>query len=83
MFEKKHSITLLLNANKTYDRKVIEGIGHYLQTTKRQLNVPTYICSFRVRRHYRQAAGAQEKRPAGNLRTVRQRHRGQQLDHRI
>lgn len=34
MFEKKHSITLLLNANKTYDRKVIEGIGHYLQTTK-------------------------------------------------
>ena len=34
MFENKHSITLLLNANKTYDRKVIEGIGHYLQTSK-------------------------------------------------
>jgi len=34
MFENKHSITLLLNASKTYDRKVIEGIGHYLQTSK-------------------------------------------------
>jgi len=34
MFEKKHSITLLLNASKTYDRKVIEGIGNYLQTSK-------------------------------------------------
>lgn len=34
MFESKHSITLLLNASKTYDRKVIEGIGHYLQTSK-------------------------------------------------
>lgn len=34
MFDKKHSITLLLNASKTYDRKVIEGIGNYLQTSK-------------------------------------------------
>ncbi|WP_111978034.1 XylR family transcriptional regulator [Algibacillus agarilyticus] len=34
MFDKKHSITLLFNANKVYDRKVIEGIGHYLQSTK-------------------------------------------------
>lgn len=34
MFENKHSITLLFNANKIYDRKVIEGIGNYLQTSK-------------------------------------------------
>jgi LacI family transcriptional regulator len=34
MFDKQHSITLLLNASKTYDRKVIEGIGNYLQTSK-------------------------------------------------
>lgn len=29
-----HSISLLFNANKVYDRQVIEGIGHYLQTSK-------------------------------------------------
>lgn len=34
MFQSKHSITLLFNANKVYDRQVIEGIGHYLQTSK-------------------------------------------------
>lgn len=34
MFEKKHTITLLLNASKTYDRKVIEGIGNYFQMSK-------------------------------------------------
>ncbi|MBC3766896.1 XylR family transcriptional regulator [Neptunicella marina] len=34
MFEKKHSITLLFNASKVYDRNVIEGIGSYLQTSK-------------------------------------------------
>ena len=34
MFENKHSITLILNASKTYDRKVIEGVGNYLQTSK-------------------------------------------------
>ncbi|WP_438865498.1 XylR family transcriptional regulator [Neptunicella sp.] len=34
MFEKKHSITLLFNASKVYDRNVIEGIGNYLQISK-------------------------------------------------
>jgi len=34
MFDKKHTITLLLNASKTYDRKVIEGIGNYFQRSK-------------------------------------------------
>lgn len=34
MFQSRHSITLLFNANKVYDRQVIEGIGHYLQTSK-------------------------------------------------
>jgi len=31
---KKHPITLLLNASKTYDRKVIEGVGNYFQFKK-------------------------------------------------
>ncbi len=31
MFDKKHSITLLFNANKVYDRQIIEGVGNYLQ----------------------------------------------------
>ena len=34
MFEKSHSITLLFNASKVYDRQIIEGIGRYLQTSK-------------------------------------------------
>jgi LacI family transcriptional regulator len=34
MFEKAHSITLLLNASKIFDRQIIEGIGSYLQTSK-------------------------------------------------
>jgi len=34
MFQARHSITLMFNANKVYDRQVIEGIGHYLQTSK-------------------------------------------------
>lgn len=34
MFESKHSITLILNASKVYDRKIIEGVGNYLQTSK-------------------------------------------------
>lgn len=34
MFDARHSITLLFNANKVYDRQVIEGIGHYLQSSK-------------------------------------------------
>jgi LacI family transcriptional regulator len=31
---RQYSISLLFNANKVYDRQVIEGIGHYLQSTK-------------------------------------------------
>ncbi|WJG08653.1 DNA-binding transcriptional regulator [Aliiglaciecola sp. LCG003] len=34
MYKAKHSISLLFNANKVYDRQVIEGIGHYLQSSK-------------------------------------------------
>lgn len=34
MFEKSHSITLLFNASKVYDRQIIEGIGKYLQTSR-------------------------------------------------
>lgn len=34
MFDVRHSITLLFNANKVYDRQVIEGIGNYLQASK-------------------------------------------------
>jgi LacI family transcriptional regulator len=32
--ENRHRISLLFNANKVYDRQVIEGIGHYLQSSK-------------------------------------------------
>jgi LacI family transcriptional regulator len=32
--DRQYSISLLFNANKVYDRQVIEGIGHYLQSTK-------------------------------------------------
>ena len=34
MFDARNSITLLFNANKVYDRQVIEGVGHYLQSSK-------------------------------------------------
>lgn len=34
MFEKRFRITLLFNANKVYDRKVIEGVGEYLQASQ-------------------------------------------------
>ncbi|GAB3024612.1 XylR family transcriptional regulator [Bowmanella dokdonensis] len=34
MFKSRHSISLLFNANKVYDRQVIEGIGHYLQSSR-------------------------------------------------
>ncbi len=27
MFTKRHRITLLFNANKAYDRQVVEGVG--------------------------------------------------------
>lgn len=32
--QNQHHISLLFNANKVYDRQVIEGIGHYLQSSK-------------------------------------------------
>jgi len=35
----RHSIRLLFNANKVYDRQVIEGIGHYLQSSKVEWDV--------------------------------------------
>ena len=31
MHEKRYRITLLFNANKVYDRQVVEGVGEYLQ----------------------------------------------------
>jgi LacI family transcriptional regulator len=34
MFNAQHSISLLFSANKEYDRQVIEGIGHYFQSSK-------------------------------------------------
>ena len=34
MFEKRHRITLLFNANKAYDRQVVEGVGEYLQADR-------------------------------------------------
>lgn len=33
MFEKRYRITLLFNANKVYDRQVVEGVGEYLQAS--------------------------------------------------
>jgi LacI family transcriptional regulator len=32
--DRQYSISLLFNANKVYDRQVIEGIGHYLQSSQ-------------------------------------------------
>ena len=29
MFDKRHRITLLFNANKAYDRQVVEGVNIY------------------------------------------------------
>ncbi len=34
MFTKRHRITLLFNANKAYDRQVVEGVGEYLQASQ-------------------------------------------------
>lgn len=34
IMDKRYRITLLFNANKVYDRQVIEGIGEYLQATQ-------------------------------------------------
>lgn len=30
----RHKVALLFNANKEYDRQILKGIGHYLQTTQ-------------------------------------------------
>ena len=38
MFEKRHRITLLFNANKAYDRQVVEGVGEYLQATQSRIS---------------------------------------------
>ncbi|RLM18758.1 XylR family transcriptional regulator [Brenneria alni] len=34
MFEKRYRIALLFNANKVYDRQVVEGVGEYLQASQ-------------------------------------------------
>ncbi|HDJ1438649.1 D-xylose utilization transcriptional activator XylR [Serratia rubidaea] len=34
MCEKRYRITLLFNANKVYDRQVVEGVGEYLQASQ-------------------------------------------------
>lgn len=34
MIERRHRITLLFNANKAYDRQIIEGVGEYLQVSQ-------------------------------------------------
>lgn len=50
MFDKRHRITLLFNANKAYDRQVVEGVGEYLQASQsewdifmRKISVPVSI----------------------------------------
>lgn len=39
MFEKRHRITLLFNANKAYDRRVVEGVGEYLQASQLEWDI--------------------------------------------
>ncbi|HDO1358896.1 TPA: XylR family transcriptional regulator [Aeromonas veronii] len=39
MFDKRHRITLLFNANKAYDRQVIEGVGEYLQVSQLEWDI--------------------------------------------
>lgn len=39
MFEKRHRITLLFNANKAYDRQVVEGVGEYLQAAQLEWDI--------------------------------------------
>ncbi|CAK9886653.1 MAG: Xylose operon regulatory protein [Candidatus Erwinia impunctatus] len=34
MFKKRYRITLLFNANKVFDRQVVEGVGEYLQASQ-------------------------------------------------
>lgn len=39
MFDKRHRITLLFNANKAYDRQVVEGVGEYLQASQSKWDI--------------------------------------------
>lgn len=39
MFEKRHRITLLFNANKAYDRQVVEGVGEYLRASQLEWDI--------------------------------------------
>lgn len=39
MFYKRHRITLLFNANKAYDRQVVEGVGEYLQASQSEWDI--------------------------------------------
>ncbi|NDJ55810.1 XylR family transcriptional regulator [Enterobacteriaceae bacterium 4M9] len=39
MFEKRHRITLLFNANKAYDRQLVEGVGEYLQASQSEWDI--------------------------------------------
>ena len=39
MFEKRHRVTLLFNANKAYDRQVVEGVGEYLQASQSEWDI--------------------------------------------
>lgn len=39
MFDKRHRITLLFNANKAYDRQVVEGVGEYLQASQSEWDI--------------------------------------------
>ena len=39
MFAKRHRITLLFNANKAYDRQVVEGVGEYLQASQQEWDI--------------------------------------------
>ncbi|XNM66348.1 hypothetical protein ACLK2E_19480 [Escherichia coli] len=36
---KRHRITLLFNANKAYDRQVVEGVGEYLQASQLEWDI--------------------------------------------
>ena len=39
MFTKRHRVTLLFNANKAYDRQVVEGVGEYLQASQSEWDI--------------------------------------------
>ncbi len=36
---KRHRIQLLFNANKAYDRQVVEGVGEYLQASQSEWDI--------------------------------------------